>query len=98
MLKTLAGALAMAGAVLFAAPSAQAASVDGVSALTQDLSAQTVVKKNGREEQRHDSRADRRAQPHLSRAVATTAITARPITSGRIAVRRTVMLGLGGWW
>ena len=45
MLKTFAGALAVTGAVLFMAPSAQAASLDGVSALTQELSAQTVVRK-----------------------------------------------------
>ena len=44
MLKTFAGALAVAGAVLFVAPSAQAASVDGVSTLTQELSAQTTVR------------------------------------------------------
>lgn len=45
MMKTFAGALAVAGAVLFVAPSAQAASVDGASTLTQELSAQTVVRK-----------------------------------------------------
>ena len=44
MMKTFAGALAVAGAVLFVAPSAQAASVDGASTLTQELSAQTTVR------------------------------------------------------
>ena len=54
MLKTFAGALAVAGAALFVAPSAQAASVDGVSALTQELSAQTVSDKAGRRAQERE--------------------------------------------
>ncbi len=98
MMKTFAGALAVAGAVLFVAPSAQAASVDGVSALTQELSAQTVVtrrtvvKKNGN------------VTCALSCAPATYPAPKYYGYYGPTYYERpysrpaTVTLGLGGWW
>ena len=98
MLKTFAGALAVAGAVLFVTPSAQAASLDGVSALTHELSAQTVVKKKVVVNKKGNVR---------SRTVVRTRTYDPPKYYGYYGptyyerpYRRpaTVTFGLGGWW
>ena len=97
MLKTLAGALAVAGAALFVAPSAQAASVDGVSALTQELSAQTVttrttVKKRGNVKTRTVVRSRTYPAPTYYGYYGPTYYE-RPYSRPA-----TVTLGIGGWW
>ena len=98
MLKTFAGALAVTGAVLFVAPSAQAASLDGVSALTQELSAQTVVKKkvvvkkNGNVKSRTVVRTRTYDPPKYYGYYGPTYYE-RPYS--RPAA---VTLGIGGWW
>ena len=98
MLKTFAGALAVTGAVLFMAPSAQAASLDGVSALTQELSAQTVVRKKVVVKKRGNVR---------SRTVVRTRTYDPPKYYGYYGptyyerpYRRpaAVTFGIGGWW
>ena len=100
MLKTFAGALALTGAVLIMQPSAQAAPcLEGASAaLTQELSAQTVVKKKVVVKKRGAVR---------TRTVVRTRTYAAPKYYGyygptvydRPYVRpRPVVLGLGGWW
>lgn len=99
MLKTFAGALAVTGAVLFVAPSAQAASVDGVSALTQELSAQTVVKKK--------VVVKKKGGAVRSRTVVRTRTYEAPKYYGYYGPTyyerpysrpNTVVFGLGGWW
>src|SRR5688572_20998921 len=98
MLKTFAGALAVAGAAFFVAPSAQAASVDGVSALTQELSAQTVVKKkvvvkkNGNVKSRTVVRTRTYDPPKYYGYYGPTYYE-RPYSRPA-----TVTLGIGGWW
>ena len=98
MLKTFAGALAVAGAAFFVAPSAQAASVDGVSALTQELSAQTVVKKkvvvkkNGNVKSRTVVRTRTYDPPKYYGYYGPTYYE-RPYRRPA-----TVTLGIGGWW
>ena len=98
MLKTFAGALAVAGAVLFVAPSAQAASLDGASTLTQELSAQTVVKKKVVVKKKGNVR---------SRTVVRTRTYDPPKYYGYYGPTyyerpysrpNTVVFGLGGWW
>ena len=98
MLKTFAGALAVTGAVLFVAPSAQAASLDGVSALTQEMSAQTVVRKKVVVKKRGNVR---------SRTVVRTRTYSAPTYYGYYGPTyyerpysrpNTVVFGLGGWW
>ncbi len=97
MLKTFAGALAVAGAVLFVAPSAQAASVDGASTLTQELSAQTVttrttVKKKGNVKSRTVVRTRTYDPPKYYGYYGPTYYE-RPYSRPA-----TVTLGIGGWW
>jgi hypothetical protein len=98
MLKTFAGALAVTGAVLFVAPSAQAASLDGVSALTQELSAQTVVrtkttvKKKGKVKSRTVVRTRTYPAPKYYGYYGPTYYE-RPYHRPN-----TVVFGLGGWW
>ena len=98
MLKTFAGALAVTGAVLFMAPSAQAASLDGVSALTQELSAQTVVRKkvvvkrNGKVRSRTVVRTRTYPAPTYYGYYGPTYYE-RPYSRPN-----TVVFGLGGWW
>ena len=97
MLKTFAGALAVAGAVLFVAPSAQAASVDGVSPLTQELSAQTVttrtvVRKRGKVRSRTVVRTRTYDAPKYYGYYGPTYYE-RPYSRPN-----TVVFGLGGWW
>ncbi|MGZ8401452.1 MAG: hypothetical protein ACXWVI_09155 [Methyloceanibacter sp.] len=97
MLKTFAGALAVAGAALFVAPSAQAASVDGVSALTQELSAQTVttrttVKKRGNVKTRTVVRRRTYEAPKYYGYYGPTYYE-RPYSRPPA-----VTFGLGGWW
>ncbi len=98
MLKSLAGALAVTGAVLFVAPSAQAASLDGVSALTQELSAQTVVRKKVVVKKKGNVR---------TRTVVRTRTYDAPKYYGYYGPTyyerpysrpNTVVFGLGGWW
>ena len=98
MMKTFAGALAVAGTVLFVAPSAQAASVDGASTLTQELSAQTVVKKKVVVRKNGNVR---------SRTVVRTRTYPAPTYYGYYGPTyyerpysrpATVTLGIGGWW
>jgi hypothetical protein len=98
MLKTFAGALAVAGAAFFVAPSAQAASIDGVSALTQELSAQTtvrtrtVVRKRGNVRTRTVVRSRTYPAPTYYGYYG-------PTYYERPYVRPpTVTFGLGGWW
>ena len=97
MLKTFAAALAVAGAVFFVAPSAQAASVDGVSTLTQELSAQTVTTRT----------TVRRRGNVRTRTVVRTRTYPAPSYYGYYGptyyerpYRRppAVTFGLGGWW
>ena len=98
MLKTLAGALAVTGAVLCVAPAAQAASLDGVSALTQELSAQTVVRKkvvvkrNGKVRSRTVVRTRTYPAPTYYGYYGPTYYE-RPYSRPA-----TVTLGIGGWW
>lgn len=98
MLKTFAGALAVTGAVLFVAPSAQAASVDGVSALTQELSAQTtvrtrtVVRKRGNVRTRTVVRTRTYSAPSYYGYYGPTYYE-RPYSRPP-----SVTLGIGGWW
>ena len=98
MMKTFAGALAVAGAVLFVAPSAQAASVDGATTLTQELSAQTVVKKkvvvkkNGNTRVKTVTRTRTYAAPTYYGYYGPTYYE-RPYSRPA-----TVTLGIGGWW
>ncbi len=97
MMKTFAGALAVAGAVLFVAPSAQAASVDGASTLTQELSAQTVttrtvVRNNGNTRVRTTTRSRTYPAPTYYGYYGPTYYE-RPYSRPA-----TVTLGLGGWW
>ena len=97
MMKSVAGALAVAGAVLFVAPSAQAASVDGASTLTQELSAQTVttrtvVRKNGNTRVRTTTRSRTYPAPSYYGYYGPTYYE-RPYSRPA-----TVTLGLGGWW
>lgn len=99
MMKTFAGALAVAGAVLFVAPSAQAASVDGARTLTQELSAQTttvksrtVVRKNGNTRVRTVTRTRTYAAPTYYGYYGPTYYE-RPYSRPA-----TVTLGIGGWW
>ena len=97
MLKTFAGALAVTGAVLFVAPSAQAASVDGVSALTQELSAQTVttrtvVRKKGKVRSRTVVRTRTYEAPRYYGYYGPTYYE-RPYSRPP-----SVTLGIGGWW
>ena len=97
MLKTFAGALAVTGAMLFVAPSAQAASVDGVSALTQELSAQTVttrtvVRKKGKVRTRTVVRTRTYAAPTYYGYYGPTYYE-RPYSRPP-----SVTLGIGGWW
>ena len=98
MLKTFAGALAVAGAVLLVAPSAQAASADGASTLIQELSAQTVVKKKVVVRKNGNVR---------SRTVVRTRTYPAPTYYGYYGPTyyerpyqrpATVTLGIGGWW
>ena len=98
MLKIFAGTLAVAGAVLFVAPAAQAASLDGVSALTQELSAQTVVRKKVVVKRKGNVR---------SRTVVRTRTYPAPTYYGYYGPTSyerpysrpaTVTLGIGGWW
>ena len=98
MLKIFAGTLAVAGAVLFVAPAAQAASLDGVSALTQELSAQTVVRKKVVVKRKGNVR---------SRTVVRTRTYPAPTYYGYYGPTyyerpysrpATVTLGIGGWW
>ena len=98
MLKTFAAALAVAGAMFFVAPSAQASSVEGVSALTQELSAQTVVKKkvvvkkNGNVKSRTVVRTRTYEAPKYYGYYG-------PTYYERPYIRpATVTLGIGGWW
>ena len=98
MLKTFAGALAVTGAAFFLAPSAQAASVAGVSVLTQELSAQTtvrtrtVVRKKGKVRSRTVVRTRTYDPPKYYGYYGPTYYD-RPY-------RRppAVTLGIGGWW
>ena len=98
MLKTFAGALAVTGAVLFVTPAAQAASLDGVSALTQELSAQTVVRTKTTVKKKGNVR---------TRTVVRTRTYDPPKYYGYYGPtyydrphRRppAVTLGIGGWW
>ena len=100
MLKTFAGALALTGAIFVMQPSAQAAPcLEGASAaLTQELSAQTVVKKKVVVKKRGAVR---------TRTVVRTRTYAAPkyygyygpVTYDRPYVRpRPVVVGIGGWW
>ena len=97
MMKTFAGALAVAGTVLFVAPSAQAASVDGASTLTQELSAQTVttrtvVRKRGNTRVRTVTRSRTYPAPSYYGYYGPTYYE-RPYSRPA-----TVTLGIGGWW
>ena len=100
MLKTFAGALALTGAIFVMQPSAQAAPcLEGASAaLTQELSAQTVVKKKVVVKKRGAVR---------SRTVVSTRTYAAPKYYGYYGPTyyerpysrpATVTFGLGGWW
>ena len=96
MLKTFAAALAVAGAMFFVAPSAQAASVDGVSALTQELSAQTTVTSRTVVKKKGNTRVVTRTRTYPAPSYYGyygPTYYERPYSRPA-----TVTFGLGGWW
>ena len=98
MLKIFAGALAVTGAVLFVAPSAQAVSLDSMSALTQELSAQTVVKKKVVVKKKGNVRTRTVVRTRTYPAPTYYGYYGRTYYERPYSRPATVTLGIGGWW
>ena len=98
MLKTFAGALAVAGAVLFVAPATQAAPLDGVSALTQDLSAKKAVKKKVVVKKRGHMRSHTVVRTRTYEAPKYYGYYGPTYYERPYSRPNTVVFGLGGWW